>query len=241
MSAATITPPAATRPPYGFSVEQYHALYDAGLVPEGCELLEGIIFVKGHCRDDGEPIPFRFTADEYRRMIALGILREGEPVELFHGEVVRKMAQGDPHALAVEALNRLLVRGLPDDVSVRCQGPVTFPDSEPEPDFVVCLPPAVRGYAHPRPEHVLLVVEVSDSSLRDDRGPALALYAGAGIPVYWVVNLVDGQIEVHTDPVTPARGRAVYRTVRVHPHGEAVPVVLGGAAVGAVAVSDVVR
>jgi Uma2 family endonuclease len=230
-----------TRSSYQFSVDQYHRLHDAGLVPEGCELIDGLIVVKGHCDENGDLIPFRFTAAEYRRMIALGILRDGDPVELFHGKVVRKMSQGDPHALAVEALNRLLVRGLPDDLSVRCQAPVSFPDSEPEPDFTVCLPPAVRGNTHPRPEHVRIVVEVADTSLREDRGPTLALYAGAGIPVYWVVNLVAGQIEVHTDPVRPRRGPPVYRRVDVYPHGESVPVVADGRAVMTVAVSDVLR
>lgn len=229
------------RPPYEFTVEQYHRLYDAGLIPEGCELLDGIITVKGHSREDGEPVPFRFTVDEYHRMIALGILRDGDPVELIDGEVVRKMSQGDPHALAVEALNRLLVRGLPDDVSVRCQGPVSFPDSEPEPDFVICQPPAARGHKHPRPEHLFVVIEVADTSLRDDRGATLARYAGAGVPVYWIVNLVVGQIEVHTDPFTPARGQPVYRHVAVHPHGDLVGVVVGGRTVMTVAVSDVIR
>ena len=241
MTAATLAPP-AYRPPYEFTVEQYHRLQDAGLVPMGgVELIEGIITVKGHAREDGDPAPFRFTVAEYREMIALGVLRDGDPAELIDGEVVQKMSQGDPHAMAVEALNRLLARGLPDDLSVRCQTPMTLTDGEPEPDFVVCQPPAVRGNTHPRPEHVFVVIEVADTSLADDRGPVLARYAGVGIPVYWIVNVADGEVEVHSDPVRPARGRAVYRRVSVYPHGETVPVEVRGQTVMAVAVADIIR
>ena len=241
MSATAVAPP-ARRPVYEFTVEQYHRLRDAGLVPtSGVELIEGVITVKGRLRADGDLAPFRFTVAEYREMIALGVLRDGDPAELIDGEVVQKMSQGDPHALAVEALNRLLARGLPDDLSLRCQTPVTLPDGEPEPDFAVCMPPAVRGNTHPRPEHVFVVIEVADTSLADDRGTTLARYAGVGIPVYWIVNVADGEVEVHSEPVRPARGRPVYRRVSVHPQGDTVAVEVRGQIVMTVAVSNILR
>lgn len=226
---AMLTPPATRRPAYEFSAEQCDRLRAAGLLPAGGEWT------------GGGPLPFRFTVAEYRRMIELGILQDGDPAELIDGEVVQKMSKGDPHALAVEALNRLLARALPDDLSLRCQAPITLADGEPEPDFTVCLPPAARGNRHPRPEHVFVVIEVADTSLAEDRGPTLSRYAGVGIPVYWIVNVADGELEVHSDPITPARGRPVYRRVAVYPHGESVPLEVRGQMVMSVPVSDILR
>jgi Uma2 family endonuclease len=230
--ATTDTP---HRPGYRFTVDQYHRLYQHGIIPEGVELIEGIISVKGHHRN-GEPVPFRFSPDEYHRMIEAGILTEDDPVELIRGEVVATMPHGDPHGLAVEALTRRLVRQLPDEYSVRCQLPVVFPDSEPEPDFVICQPADRRGPSHPRPEHVYIVIEVADTSLHDDQTVRLKLYAEAGIPVYWIVNLEDRQVEVYTDPVTPPAGDPHYRTRTDYQPGQDVPLTVAGTPAGTVPV-----
>jgi Uma2 family endonuclease len=240
MGAETTTDTPA-RAPYRFTVDQYHRLYDAGIIPEGVELLRGIIAVKGHHRN-GRPVPFRFDLHEYHRMIELGILTEDDPVELIRGEVVLTMTQGDPHGLAIEALTQLLVPmvgAIPDGWSVRCQLPVVFPDSEPEPDFAVCLSAGRRGHTHPRPEHVAVVIEVAATSLVDDRTVRLALYAEAGILVYWIVNLVDRQVEVYADPVTPPTGDPHYRTRTDYTPGQHVPLTVAGSPIGTVPVDSV--
>jgi Uma2 family endonuclease len=227
------------RPPYLFTVDQYTRLLDAGIVPEGTELLEGIITVKGHYRD-GDIVPYRFTADEYERMVPLGVLREGEKAELIDGEVVARMSHGDPHGLAVEQLDRRLQRLLPDDISVRCQLPIRLPDaSQPEPDVVICEPANRRGATHPRPEHLFVVIEVADSSLIDDRKDRTVLYSRYGIPEYWIVNLPDRTVEVYTDPKTPRRGVCAYRTRTDYGPGQEVPVVIAGVRIGAIPVNTI--
>ena len=115
--------------------------------------------------------------------------------------------------------------------------PVRLPgrDSEPEPDRCIARG-TIRDYAdqHPGPDEIALIVEVADSSLADDRKLAAKVYGPAGIPVYWIVNLVDRQVEVYTDP-----GPLGYRSTESFAEGQSVPVVIDGQAVGRIAVSDI--
>jgi Uma2 family endonuclease len=171
-------------------------------------------------------------------MIAAGVLDEDDRVEFLHGEVVPKMPQGDPHAFGIEQLNRLLIRLVSDDVSVRCQCPVTIGEDEPEPDFVLCVRPEKRENRHPRAEHTFLIVEIADSSLEFDRTEKMGTYARAGIPVYWIVNLEDRLIEVYTDPAV-ADSRYGRRTG--YGLGQDVPVIVAGVEVGRIEVSAVLR
>ncbi len=149
------------------------------------------------------------TVSEYHRMIDAGILGEDEHVQLIAGTLVAMTPQGSPHALVIQRLNRLLVRAVGDEVVVRPQLPLTLSESnEPEPDLAV-----VRAEdAQSRERHpcaALLVIEVAGESLRLDRHSKAALYARAGIPEYWIVNLADATIEVHREPDPP---NGSYRT-----------------------------
>lgn len=184
------------------------------------------------------PDVFRFTLERYHEMIAEGILNEYDDVELIEGVIRSKMSKGIPHETIIEKLNRILARLLPADVSHRCQGSLTLDGSEPEPDLLVCTPPEARGDNHPRAADTFVVIEVSDSSLGYDCGDKLRVYARAGIPVYWVVNVVDRQVEVFSDPVTPTTGVPHYRTSTIYSPGDTVPVVVRGQPVAAVAVAD---
>ena len=183
----------------------------------------------------------RFTIDEYHQIIRDGILIDGEPIELLEGWMVKKMSRGTPHDAAVQALTKRLLRLAPAGWDVRGQSAVTLTtgDSEPEPDFAL-----VRGDEstyrdrHPGPTDIGLVVEVSHSSLRVDRVGKGRIYARAGIPVYWVVNVVDKVIEVYTQPSGPTDAPA-YAKCDTFAVGTAVPVVLDGATVGTIAVADV--
>jgi Uma2 family endonuclease len=141
----------------------------------------------------------------------VGIFSEDERVELVCGEVIKMSPIGERHAACVDFLTQLITLRLRRSAIVRVQNPVQLDDySEPQPDITVLKPrdDFYRG-AHPRPEDALLVIEVSDSTLDFDRKVKVPLYARAGIPEAWVVNLPEERIEVYTDP---AGGE--YQTVR---------------------------
>ena len=142
----------------------------------------------------------RFTVHDYHRMGEVGILHEDDRVELIEGEIVEMAAIGTRHFTCVNQLNRLLVRGVGDAAIVSVQNPVRLDEhTEPQPDLTVLQ---VRDYREslPMPEDVLLLIEVSDTTLSYDRGVKLPLYARAGIPEVWIVDLVGEVIERHTDP-----------------------------------------
>lgn len=185
------------------------------------------------------PAMYRFTVAQYHRMIEKGILTENDPVELLEGYLVLKMPRSPEHDSALSVLQELLGPLRPPGYIIRGQCAATIDQSEPEPDLVVA-----RGdrstfrTRHPGPSETALVIEVSSSSLARDRGDKARIYAQAGIPVYWVVNVVDEQIEVFTQPSGPTAAPA-YAHQDVFPLGTDVPVVLDGVTVGAVAVSEV--
>ena len=164
-----------------------------------------------------------FSVREYERMIETGVLGEDDPVELLEGWIVFKMTRNPPHDVAVALASELLIRLLPAGWHVRSQSAITTPDSVPEPDLAV-----VRGnqrdYAarHPGPADVALAIEVADTSLGRDRSDKARVYARGGIPAYWIVNLIDGVVEVYTDPSGPASG-ADYRKCAAFPRGQSIP------------------
>jgi len=142
----------------------------------------------------------RITVSEYHRMIEAGILGEDEHVQLITGTMVAMTPQGRPHARIIQRLNRLLVRVVGDDLEVLTQLPLTLlDDSEPEPDLAVVQAEEAQSREH-HPRTALLVIEVAGESLRLDRKSKAALYARAGIPEYWIVNLAESTVEVHREP-----------------------------------------
>lgn len=146
---------------------------------------------------------------EYERMVEAGLF-QGERLELWKGVLVPMAPQYSPHASTVQALNHLFVLALVPSqrASVRVQLPIALSDdSEPEPDIAVV---AWGDYYDAHPETAHLIVEVAESSLRDDRGFKAVEYAKAGIVEYWIANVHDRVIEVHRKP-----GRDGYRERRV--------------------------
>ena len=180
----------------------------------------------------------RFTVSEYRRLAEVGILSEEERVELLEGWIVPKMVHNPPHDNAVELVDEALRAELPAGWRVRVQSSITTADSEPEPDVIL-----VRGSArdrkgrHPVPSEVGLVVEVAESSLETDRREKARLYARAGIPRYWIVNLVDRRLEVHEQPAE-IDGVPGYRRVTSWSVGQTVELHLDDRVVTTVAVDD---
>jgi Uma2 family endonuclease len=164
----------------------------------------------------------RLTRVEYESLVDRGVLGEDDPIELLDGRLVFREPQGSRHAtvsLRIRlALDRVFTRGY----HVRNQYPVALDDvSEPEPDIAV-----VRGriddYLHAHPAAPVLVVEVAQSTLTKDRLRKGTLYARAGVPDYWIVNLKDGVLEVYREPGRTPRGRWRYRGVRLLKRGAVV-------------------
>jgi Uma2 family endonuclease len=184
-----------------------------------------------------EPI-WRLSVEQYHRMIEAGILDEDAPVELLEGLLVRKMPKKRPHSYATQLLRNTLSRVLPAGWHVQDQEPVTTKDSEPEPDLSV-IRGDLRDYPdrHPGPKDTGLVIEVADATLARDRGTKKRVYARAGVPVYWIVNLQDRNIEVYTEPAS--RGRPPdYRKRRHYGPEEELPLLLDGREVARLAVRD---
>lgn len=145
---------------------------------------------------------YRFTAEEYTRMAAEGIIPPDARVELIDGEIVEMSPIGSRHNAFVDRLNRLLARKLGDAAIVRVQGSVQLDERVmPQPDFAV-LRPRDDFYedALPGPADVRLLVEVADTSLVYDRSEKARLYARYGIPEYWLLDLVQNSVLVHTEP-----------------------------------------
>jgi len=143
-----------------------------------------------------------FTVGEYERMGAAGIFPAGDRVELIEGEIVEMSPIGKRHAACVNRLNTLLVRAVGSSGIVSVQNPIQLNDfSEPQPDVAILKPRAdFYEQALPTAADVLLLIEVSDTTLEYDRQIKLPLYARAGIPEVWLVNLVDEQIETYAGP-----------------------------------------
>lgn len=186
--------------------------------------------------------PWPLTVDRYLRMIEAGILTHKDRVWLWKGRLVEKMTKGRPHTVAMTRLHHALIplaAGAGDVVEQ--EAPMRLlhrDDTLPEPDLKVVRGRPEDYAATPTARDVPLVIEVADSSLADDRGEVLELYAAEAIPVYWIANSVDRQIEVFTGPTGPSdvvgyAGSAIYRP------GARVPVVLDGVEVGQVDVGRI--
>ena len=143
-----------------------------------------------------------FTVEEYHKMAKAGILGEDDRVELLEGEIVQISPIGSRHAACVMRLTELLSQRVVGRAHVRVQNPILLGEhSEPQPD-VTLLRRREDFYAssHPRPEDVLLVIEVAETSAAVEREVKAPLYARYGIPEVWVVDLAGGQVEVFRRP-----------------------------------------
>jgi Uma2 family endonuclease len=184
------------------------------------------------------PELYRFTVDQYEQMGEAGILTEDDRVELVEGLLYQKPMKKGPHSIACRETASALTRLAPaESYFVTREDPVNIPGRAgmPEPDVSV-----VRGHSRdyveqPVASDVPLVAEVADKSrLAIAQGEKLRSYAGGGIPVYWIVNLVDRQVEVYTSP-----GPTGYASRVDFKPGQQVPVVIDGHQLGQIAVDDI--
>jgi Uma2 family endonuclease len=183
------------------------------------------------------PFPIaRFTVEKYHRMIEAGAFTEDDRVELIEGWVVKQMAKGPSHAYSTRQVDPLLSALVPQGWHVRNQEPVTLTTSEPEPDIAIVRGPATHYRdRHPFAEDLVLVVEVSDTSLETDRLKGKT-YGRAGIPQYWIVNLVDRCVEIYTQPSGPAEHGYAARAVI---HAGDIEVVADGRSLGRIPIASV--
>ncbi len=181
---------------------------------------------------------FRISVDMYHEMIQKGILGPEDQVELFEGFLAKKMAKNEPHIYSNGQLLDLLAPLVKSVGFINDQQPVVFSDSEPEPDISI-----IRGTRQqfrgrkPQPQDVLLLIEISDTSLARDQGPRKALFAREGIVQYWIVNLIDDQVELYTEPSGPTTNPD-YGNKQIYANTDAVPLILEGIEVGRVDVAD---
>lgn len=176
-----------------------------------------------------------FTLEEYERMIEAGVFQEDERIELIRGEIIEKVAIGLPHEVCVARLTTLFVRKTADRVLVWPQtNSIRLPShSRPEPDLTLLRwRDDYNTNKPPAGEDVLLVVEVADSSLNYDRTVKGPVYAEAGIPEYWLVNLQDDLIEIYADPTA-----GTYKGTKKARRGETLS--LPGGFEGTMQVSDI--
>lgn len=148
-----------------------------------------------------EPGLRRFTVDEYYRMGEAGVFKPEDRVELIRGAIVQMNPIGNRHARSVNRLNEILVLAFVKKAIVGVGNPIRIDEkSEPQPDFAILSLSSSATETHPVPNDVLVAIEVSDSSLKYDRGVKASLYAEAGIPEYWIVDLEAETIEVRRKP-----------------------------------------
>jgi Uma2 family endonuclease len=178
-----------------------------------------------------------FTTERYDAMVRQGIFTSDDAVELLENHLVRKMPRNPPHDGTLDLILSAL-RCLPTGWFPRVQQTLALSDSRPEPDFAV-----VRGHArsylaqHPEPNDVSLVIEVANTSLLRDQRDKSRIYARAGIVCYWIVNLEDRRIEVHTAPSGECENPC-YASVVNYNAGDSVPLVIAGNTVATILVSD---
>jgi Uma2 family endonuclease len=145
----------------------------------------------------------RFSVGDYQRMSETGILSPKARTELIDGEIINMPAVGSPHVGAVIALIRLFSRSIPENVVISAQSPIQMGDwGAPEPDFALlrARPDGYRTPPLPSAADVLLLVEVSDTSLKYDREEKLPLYARHGVPEVWIVDLTAAVVEIYRRP-----------------------------------------
>jgi len=157
------------------------------------------------------------SVDEYERMGRAGIFGENARLELLEGEIYEMSPIGSPHAACVTILHQLLTLKFAGKLIVISQNPIRLDDfSEPQPDIALLRwRDDFYRHAHPSPADVLLIIEVADSTVEADRSYKFPLYAKAGIPEAWLVNLPDETIELYAEPAD-----GIYQVNQIFRRGE---------------------
>jgi hypothetical protein len=219
---------------YRLSVDQYDRMISPRILHDGdpLELLEGLLLHKWPARfgrsadsilvDELYPL----SVEQFHEMFRLGILRDEDRLELLEGVIYKRTSILPPHTGTVIRLTDIIKPRLPVGWRYRQEQPVVLSDGEPMPDGAVATGTDEDNFCfHPLAKDVSLAIEVADTTLTRDRGPKCRSYARAGIACYWIVNLIDRQIEVHTHP-NPAAEPPVYSNMQIFKPGDSVPLTI---------------
>ncbi|MEG4424146.1 MULTISPECIES: Uma2 family endonuclease [unclassified Microcoleus] len=180
----------------------------------------------------------RLSIEQYHAIIKAGILTDDDSVELLEGWLVFKMPKNPPHRVTTRIVRTALENILPAGWYVDSQEPITLSNSEPEPDIVV-----VRGDTrqyldrHPGAEDIALIIEVADTTLQRDRTVKKRIYARAGIAIYWIVNLIEGLVEVYSQPLVEVE-QPDYSQRLDFGRSAVIPIIIEGREIGAIAVNS---
>jgi Uma2 family endonuclease len=179
---------------------------------------------------------WRLSIEQYHAIIQAGILTDDDSVELLEGWLVFKMPKTPPHRATTRLVRTALENILPAGWYVDSQEPITLSNSEPEPDIVV-VRRDTRQYLdrHPGAEDIALIIEVSDTTLQRDRTVKKRIYARAGISIYWIVNLVEEQVEVYSQPLVEVE-QPDYSQRLDFGRSAVIPIIIEGIEIGAIAV-----
>ncbi len=198
--------------------------------------MEQVMATVAPARSKSAPQIHRITVDEYDRIGNSGAIEDSHRIELIDGYLLDKMPKNPEHGYSTRRAFREVDRRLAAGWSTWQEHPVRIVEyDEPEPDVMV-----VRGtdvdyrHRHPTPDDVAMLIEVSDSSLAQDRGIKRTVYARAGIAVYWIINLVERQVEVYSRPTKDGR----YRSRKDFKPGQSVPIAIDGQKLPPIPVDD---
>ncbi|HXD86631.1 MAG TPA: Uma2 family endonuclease [Urbifossiella sp.] len=183
----------------------------------------------------------RITVDEYHQMIADGVLTEDDRVELLDGHLVEKMPHDPLHDGTIQKTNRRLTPLLPAGWELRVQMVVSLGASEPEPDLAIVREDPNEYLAHhPGPSEIGAIIEVANTSLDTDREDKLRISARAGVPIYWIVDVVNRAVEVYELPSGPSPDPS-YGSCSVYRPGDSIPLALAGVQLARVQVADFIK
>jgi Uma2 family endonuclease len=190
----------------------------------------------GPAASASRPLHYRFNVAQFCQMLRDETIGPQERVELIDGLVVNKVSKNPPHILVGKLLFSALQGMVPAGWHVTKDDDVVVSDhDQPQPDLAV-VRDSPRDYLarYATAAEIALAALISESTLASDRMIKMPRYAAGNIPVYWIVNLIDEQVEVYTNPVG-----ATYADRTVFAHGQDIPVVIDGRLVGRIAVSEI--
>lgn len=163
------------------------------------------------------PARHRFTNEEYDALVSSRVFPADLRIELIEGEIFEMTPIGDEHAYSNNWIGVFITRQIDlERYMVGSQNPILLPGSKPQPDLTVFRQNSSRR--HPRAEDVLLVIEISDTTLGFDRSTKLRMYAAAAIPEYWIIDLASRHVECYTDPIPEQKIYGSKRTLDATQH-----------------------
>ncbi|MGK7899024.1 MAG: Uma2 family endonuclease [Xenococcus sp. (in: cyanobacteria)] len=161
---------------------------------------------------------YKWSIEEWHKLVESGLI-EGKPVELLEGEIIEMSPEGIPHSYTNDSVVKYLRKILEGLADVKESHPITLDNSEPEPDIaIVRLPETIYRNHHPYPKDIYWLVEISNKTLRTDLEQKSKIYARNRISEYWVIDLVNKKLIVHTQPNNEGYAQIIeYQTGKVTP------------------------